>query len=337
MAWHASSRRTIGFIDGISSSDISVLSRTLGTLTHASNSLAHPLTVPEIFLHCIVVNLNERVRIPAEESFYDEEIRTGLNIVVLAPGALEHGIWNWRYEDFQTSTARANKYATTVAYLKRRFNFALGVTKRLLEVLEEMEGYDYVEEGVKEMLSVQSWSRRERLLNRKMALEGHEHQCDCMQLRVNNLISVVGFQHCNHTNSLTTLKTQLYTIPTQLSARQSSHLSRINLRIAHAVRTDSIPVRTIAYVTLVFLPGAFVSSIFGMNFFDYEAETSRLRVSASFWQYWAITVPVTLCVLLLWNVWVWREKRKGSEGAGGGEGLAWEGDVAEEVAMAGKI
>jgi len=95
----------------------------------------------------------------------------------------------------------------------------------------------------------------------------------------------------------------------QIDSRNQGQIAKINLKIAEAVRSDSIPIRTIAYVTLVLLPGAFISSIFGMNFFTFDAQTRSLVVSKSFWQYWAITVPVTICIVLLWNIWVWREKR----------------------------
>ena len=36
-------------------------------------------------------------------------------------------------------------------------------------------------------------------------------------------------------------------------------MAEINLQIAQAVRHDSIPMRTIAYITLVLLPGAFIA------------------------------------------------------------------------------
>lgn len=99
----------------------------------------------------------------------------------------------------------------------------------------------------------------------------------------------------------------------QIDSRNQGQIAKINLKIAQAVRSDSIPVRTIAYVTLVLLPGAFISSIFGMNFFTFDAQTRKLVVAKSFWQYWAITLPVTICIVLIWNMWVWWEKRDSVE------------------------
>lgn len=71
--------------------------------------------------------------------------------------------------------------------------------------------------------------------------------------------------------------------------------------------------RTIAYVTLVFLPGAFIATIFGMNFFLFDPNTRKLVIAHSFWQYWAVTIPVTAFVLGLWNYWVYVEKRDGDQ------------------------
>jgi Mg2+ and Co2+ transporter CorA len=68
--------------------------------------------------------------------------------------------------------------------------------------------------------------------------------------------------------------------------------------------------RTIAYVSLVLLPPAFISSIFGMQFFQFDTATRTLIVAKSFWQYWAVTIPVTISVVLIWNAWVWLEKKQ---------------------------
>jgi hypothetical protein len=46
-----------------------------------------------------------------------------------------------------------------------------------------------------------------------------------------------------------------------------------------------------------------------MNYFSFNDETRSIVVAESFWQYWAITIPVTICIVLIWNIWVWWEKR----------------------------
>lgn len=122
-------------------------------------------------------------------------------------------------------------------------------------------------------------------------------------------------QHCGtHCNTTYTTRSahqiQLYTVLSQINSRNQGELAKINLQIAQAVRSDSIPMRTIAYVTLLFLPGALIASIFGMNFFDLDSESNTLLVADTFWKYWAITIPFTVVVIAVWNIWNMFEKRK---------------------------
>lgn len=107
-----------------------------------------------------------------------------------------------------------------------------------------------------------------------------------------------------------TLK-QLYTVLSQIDSKNQVAIAKTNLQVAQAVRSDSIPMRTIAYVTLLFLPGALVATIFGMNFFQFESTSNELIVAATFWQYWAISIPFTIVVIAVWNIWNYYEKKKG--------------------------
>lgn len=64
--------------------------------------------------------------------------------------------------------------------------------------------------------------------------------------------------------------------------------------------------KTIGVVSLVYLPGTFVSGVFGTNFFDMDGPgqgPSTWAVSSNFWLYWAVTVPLTLATVLAWALW----------------------------------
>lgn len=50
----------------------------------------------------------------------------------------------------------------------------------------------------------------------------------------------------------------------------------------------------------------FMSSIFGMNLFEWDSD--GLRMSNMFWLYWAISIPLTATTLALWLAWVYRAK-----------------------------
>ncbi len=41
--------------------------------------------------------------------------------------------------------------------------------------------------------------------------------------------------------------------------------------------------------------------------FNFQAEP--VQVSAGFWIYWAVTVPLTLAVVGVWRAWLWLRNR----------------------------
>lgn len=82
-------------------------------------------------------------------------------------------------------------------------------------------------------------------------------------------------------------------------------------------KRDSIAMKTIAILGIVFLPGTFVATLFSINMFDWgvagSGTTSSLTVSPSMWIYWAITVPLTVLTFVIWVFWSKRENFKSSK------------------------
>ncbi|KAF3771368.1 hypothetical protein M406DRAFT_230562, partial [Cryphonectria parasitica EP155] len=75
-----------------------------------------------------------------------------------------------------------------------------------------------------------------------------------------------------------------------------------SVEISRAAQVDSAAMRTISVVTLALLPPTFVSAIFSMSFFDYEAG-GDWTVSEKFWIYWAFAIPTTFVALAMWHYW----------------------------------
>lgn len=65
--------------------------------------------------------------------------------------------------------------------------------------------------------------------------------------------------------------------------------------------------KTLAAVTVAFLPATFVASFFAMPLFNWDAEKSSSVVNERFWIYWAVTVPLTLTTLVIWLSWTHRQ------------------------------
>ncbi|KAK5633815.1 hypothetical protein RRF57_009529 [Xylaria bambusicola] len=73
-----------------------------------------------------------------------------------------------------------------------------------------------------------------------------------------------------------------------------------SLEITKATSRDSKHMRSIALVTMLFLPGTFFAGVFSMSFFDWSGNNGQPLVSKYIWIYVLCTVLVTLVTLGLW-------------------------------------
>ncbi|GME25358.1 magnesium transport protein transmembrane region [Neofusicoccum parvum] len=88
----------------------------------------------------------------------------------------------------------------------------------------------------------------------------------------------------------------LYTLMGQRDSRLNLAMAHDSRRLANASKRDSSSMKTIAVLTTVFLPGTFIATVFGMN---------MVKLSpAEFWVYLAITIPLTVVVLVIWAMWM---------------------------------
>ncbi|PVF94356.1 hypothetical protein CPB86DRAFT_876447 [Serendipita vermifera] len=83
----------------------------------------------------------------------------------------------------------------------------------------------------------------------------------------------------------------------RLAARQN----QFNMIVASATRRDSIDMRVIAGVTLVFLPGTFVATVFSSSFWNFQPPKDGRVVSSWIWLYCTVPGVLTFLVLALWR------------------------------------
>ena len=106
-------------------------------------------------------------------------------------------------------------------------------------------------------------------------------------------------------------------------------------KLAHASKRDSGAQKTIALLGAVFLPGAYLASVFSMTFFNFQNASSSSGsssgsspdnstslsqdnsnppvVSSQFWIYWAVTIPMTIIIVLIWYIWEKRREKRYQE------------------------
>ncbi|KAI4240720.1 MAG: hypothetical protein L6R40_004965 [Gallowayella cf. fulva] len=102
-----------------------------------------------------------------------------------------------------------------------------------------------------------------------------------------------------------------FSIGSQVDSRTNLEIANLTSTIARDAQRDSSSLITIAAVTMVFLPGTFISAVFSMAFFNAgldEHGKAKLEVSPLVWYFPAISIPLTILVFGVWEVW--RRKRQ---------------------------
>ncbi|KAK3389266.1 hypothetical protein B0H63DRAFT_463294 [Podospora didyma] len=114
-------------------------------------------------------------------------------------------------------------------------------------------------------------------------------------------IKLDGLEHYSHV-TIERLKLQrevMHSILDQRESRLSLELAIQQQRMADSSRRDSISVKTLTLMGSVFLPGAFMSSLFSTTFFDFGIDMNG-PVSTRLWIYFIVTVPLTAVIVCSW-------------------------------------
>ncbi|KAI8623223.1 hypothetical protein F5Y19DRAFT_481969 [Xylariaceae sp. FL1651] len=81
------------------------------------------------------------------------------------------------------------------------------------------------------------------------------------------------------------------------------------LEVAQRTRRDSELMKSIALLTMIFLPATFVATLFSMGIFDWKGMNGEiLTVSPYIWLYIVVTVAITSLTLGTWYLWVMRRR-----------------------------
>ncbi|KAL8857596.1 MAG: hypothetical protein Q9178_005924 [Gyalolechia marmorata] len=96
----------------------------------------------------------------------------------------------------------------------------------------------------------------------------------------------------------------------QNDSRTNISIADASRRIAFETRRDSDAMKTIAALTMVFLPATFVATLFGMVFFTVDSGSgSGFRVNSLWWVYLAVTIPLTMLTVGVWRGWLGMVRR----------------------------
>jgi len=101
---------------------------------------------------------------------------------------------------------------------------------------------------------------------------------------------------------------QLFQLSNQRDSKTNIKIADATADVALLTQRDSASMITIAAVTMLFLPGTFISAILSTTFFDYGDE--GLRISRRWWILPATTIPLTVIVFAIWLGWRYMRLKK---------------------------
>ncbi|TDZ24425.1 hypothetical protein Cob_v002872 [Colletotrichum orbiculare MAFF 240422] len=104
-------------------------------------------------------------------------------------------------------------------------------------------------------------------------------------------------------------RSALYNLLSQRESKIQFQMAGEQRRLAHASKRDSTAMKTISVLGAVFLPGTFLASVFSMTFFDFASDADPV-ISKSLWVYFAITIPLTVIIVV---GWLWFDRRRESK------------------------
>ncbi|PMD46971.1 hypothetical protein L207DRAFT_522437 [Hyaloscypha variabilis F] len=106
------------------------------------------------------------------------------------------------------------------------------------------------------------------------------------------------------------LQLDLDAIPPKIKQQHKTIDTKLSIMIAEDTRRDSSSMKTIAVLTLVFLPATAMASIFSMSMLDWQAKDGDTVVSSKIWIYAVVAVVLTCVVLVVWILWFkWTQKK----------------------------
>ena len=122
------------------------------------------------------------------------------------------------------------------------------------------------------------------------------HQVDSRLFALESLITITTLYLQETSNSLMRSESRVQSEIAETTVKET----QISREIAELTRKDNHSMKTIALVTMVFLPGTFIASLFDVPLFDWTAKNVSNVINARLWVYFIFTVPLTLGIALLW-------------------------------------
>jgi len=138
------------------------------------------------------------------------------------------------------------------------------------------------------------------------------NSADALQSRIRNAIDLVGYTLTLH-QQLETAKVDKelrdMTRNLGLVTEEMKSLTEDMKNLTQDTVDDSTTVKIITFVSAVYLPGSFVGTLYGMNFFAFDTVSKNIIIARDFWIFIATWLPLTLITGALYMAVLYFDRR----------------------------
>jgi len=116
--------------------------------------------------------------------------------------------------------------------------------------------------------------------------------------RVSMRMRIYSSRANSHDTDLKDLPRRIESQSSVLNSLVAKQDSELQSQLTLSTVQDSRGMMTLSVITIVFLPGAFIATLFSTNMFEFRDKTQELEI------YFGLVVPLTLVILVIWKMWL---------------------------------
>ncbi|KAF2216609.1 hypothetical protein CERZMDRAFT_93902 [Cercospora zeae-maydis SCOH1-5] len=209
-----------------------------------------------------------------------------------------------------------NRFNLEHVRLQRRSNFEIELGNNLIKYVDAYQRlWTHLWEGGTGYLD----DMREKIEQQMRYSEQVQKDLDMMPRRIDNQSQAIfnyRAQRDNQINLQVAESSRKIAEESRIDNLLNVKLARVTAQMAEETRQDSAAMKTIATMTLIFLPGTAVASFFGMDgMFNWTPSESQSLASPYIWVFFVVTIPLTLVVYGLWLWWFDRMEKEHKKNA----------------------
>ncbi|ROV96678.1 hypothetical protein VSDG_05559 [Cytospora chrysosperma] len=159
-------------------------------------------------------------------------------------------------------------------------------------------------------------------------INGYIQNSKSLQNGIDNTIELISYTLAVHNQE----ETAKLDKETRNLAEETSRVTMELKTINESSANDSAIISIITTLSAIYVPGSFVASIFGTNFFQFGAETKQIAITGDFWKFiicWVGLTLVTAAICFLSSLMRGRKGRLSARDRG--PSSLWTGTGAEKV------